>query len=438
MPDYNVALDTERSRRARERLESRFTIGREAQTRLVKQVEALTIRDRMVWPEAMVFDSLKSRPHVFVANMKQLAKDHPSPVPAAPFAAIPESALTEEAMSRPAIRVHPHALGQMVKAVQDERKKRSRARSAGEPEKCGPNVKYIRSLGAATDLWEKELFRDTMNSHFREGEFLDRRKSPTQFLFRLVGPDDNLELRGFVSRNFNIFLPSYPLLRAFMESCEQMQAQPVEAMTTDVRFRLKCCLPYVFEPVPGTFVTIGKEWTNSDFGAGRLTLQGCLMEANTGRVAVLEKGLSKTHLGSLIEETDLELSEEAMLAAVKAQCLAIRDVVRAQLEPDAVNKILLAVKAAHEEQVPWVRLERELGALLRKKEVQDVHDLLVSGTSDIEDLPQPAFMKDDAGNPVPVATRWWASNVVSWLSTKETDTERRADLQSLAGSLLSK
>ena len=436
MTDYDVAVDTPRSPLAKERLEHRFKQGMEEQVRLVEQVKALHIRDRMVWPQEMVFSALQSQPYVFVADMKKLAEEHPSPVPADPFAAIPGGAVEKDAMSRRPIRVHRHALGQMVKAIQEERKKYNKAHVKVGVERRAPTVGYVRGLSGSTELWEKELFHTIMCEHFNNGEFLHR-KAPTKFLFRLLGSDDDLELRGFVSRRFNIFLPTEPLLEAFIHSCVQMGAHPIEASTSDVKFSLKCFLPYVFEPFPGTYVTVGTEWSNSDFGAGRLTLSGCMSQAGGRSSFVFEKGLSKTHLGPTVEESDLELSDEAMLAMVKAQCLAIRDAVKAQLGPDAVNKILLAVKAAHEEQIPWERLQGMLGTILRKKEVQSVHSLLV-GESSLEDLPAPSYMQDGDGKTTAVPTRWWASNVMAWFSENETDIERKTKLQHAAGVLLEK
>lgn len=437
MSDYNVAVDSPRSRIAKERLEIRFKLGLGEQVALVEQVKALHIRDRMVWPQEMVFEALQGRPYVYVADLSKLAKKHPSPVAADPFAAIPEGAVEEDALKRKPIEIHPHALGQMVKAIQEERKKYNRNKKVGEVDRRAPTIGYIRGLAGSGELWEKELFHTILVEHFTNGTFLDRRKNPTKFLFRLVGDDDHLKLLGYVSRNFNIFLPTAPLLDAFIHTCSQMGAQPVEASTSEVRFNLKCFLPHIFEPIPGEYVTVGQQWTNSDFGASRLTLCGCMSRAGARSSFVFDKNLSKTHLGPVVEESDLELSDEAMLAMVKAQCLAIRDCVKQQLDPEAVNKILLAVRAAHEEQIPWDRLAGQLGLLLRKKEVESVHALL-TGESSQEDLPQPSYMQDGSGNSVAVPTRWWTSNVLAWLSENEQDDERKTVLQRAAGSMLEK
>lgn len=437
MTDYNVADDTPRARLAKSRLELRFKVGLQEQVNLVNQVKALHIRDRMVRPQEMVFAALKEKPYIYVADLRGLAKKHPSPVAADPFAAIPDGAVEQDALSRRPILVHPHALGQMVKAVQEERKRYNKSRKYGETERRAPTVGYIRGLAGSTELWEKELFRRIMCDHFNNGQFLDRRKNPTKFLLRLVGEDDSLKLCGFVSRNFNIFLPSYPLLEAFMHTCVQLGAQPIEASTSDVKFSLKCFLPYIFEPIPGEFVIIGSQWSNSDFGASRLTISGCMSRAGAKSSFVFEKSLSKTHLGPVVEESDLELSDETMLSMIKAQCLAIRDCVQAQMAPEAVNKILLAVRAAHDDEIPWDRLAGQLGSILRKKEVENVHALLM-GESSIEDLPQPSYLKDDAGNSVPVPTRWWTSNVLTWLSENEADDERKTVLQRAAGAMLEK
>lgn len=437
MSDYSSAADSPGARMAKQRLEQRFALGHREQTQLVEQVKMLHIRDRMVWPQEMVFAALKGQPYVFVADLKKLAQEYPSPVAADPFAAIPEGVVEKDAFSRKPILIHPHALGQQVKAIQEERKKYNSRRRVGEIERRAPTIGYVRGLAGSTELWEKELFHTIMCEHFNNGEFLDRKKVPTKFLFRLLGDDEHPKLCGFVSRNFNIFLPSYPLLEAFMHSCAQMSAQPIEASTSEVRFSLKCFLPFVFEPIPGEFISVGTQWTNSDFGAARLTLSGCMGRTSSRSSFVFEKSLSKTHLGPVVEEADLELSDEAMLAIVKAQCLAIRDCVKQQLSPESVNKILLAVKAAHEEQIPWDRLSAQLGSILRKKEVENVHALLI-GESSQEDLPPPSYMKDSAGNTMAVPTRWWTSNVLAWLSEKESDEERKTVLQRAAGSMLEK
>ena len=54
--NYDLAKESVRANAAKKRLESRFTIGEEAQRRLVTQVENLHIRDRLIWPQSLYFD----------------------------------------------------------------------------------------------------------------------------------------------------------------------------------------------------------------------------------------------------------------------------------------------------------------------------------------------------------------------------------------------
>ena len=60
MTTFNVALDTARSRNARQRLEIRFQAGADVQKRLLEQVAAMVIRDKMIPPKKMHFSIIKT------------------------------------------------------------------------------------------------------------------------------------------------------------------------------------------------------------------------------------------------------------------------------------------------------------------------------------------------------------------------------------------
>lgn len=373
-----------RVKRARERLEIRFKKGEFQQQALIEQVAGLHIRDRLVPPKKM---------HLLC--------------PAAGKVRISYS--DDDSTG---IVVHPHALGQM----------------------CGvagiPKV-YVNRL-VKGDAWERSLFEYNLTTLFSMGSYLDRAHNPTKFLHRLVGSGEDQELRGFLSRNFNRHLASLPLLRGFVMACREVGAQPIEATTSSVRFSLKCFLPYVFEPVPGEFVSFGVTWSNSDFGAGRLKVAMSVMRISSGTTSILEDAMSRVHIGSVIQDSDLELSDETAAKEVDTQVSAIHDAVNKQLTPEAVERLLAALEKAAEEKIPWHRLKSELQRVLQKGEIEDVKKMLETGIDDIVDLPPPG--KDDSGNPI--ATRWWASNTIGWLASKEQNPERKDELQSLAGGLL--
>ncbi len=370
---------------ARDRLAARIQVGQNEQDLLITAVANLHIYDRLVPPTKMLIKTGGGK----------------TDKPRLCYLASEET---------PGIGIHPHALGQM----------------------CGvtglPKLYANRLMSG--EQWERSLFDTNINELFHCGKYLDRSGKPAKFLHRIVGG----ELRGFLSRNFNRQLASMPLLNGFVSACAQVGAQPVEATTSAVRFALKCFLPYVFEPVDGEYVAVGVVWSNSDFGAGRLKVALTTMRIRSNTTAILGDVMSRVHIGSIIQDSDLELSDEAARKEVEAQIAVIRDAVNEQLGPAQVDRLLEAITTAHEEQIPWHRLKAELGRILQKNEMMDVKKLLESGADDIVDLP--AVGRTDGGDPV--ATRWWASNVVSWMASKEQSLERQNELQQLAGDLLGK
>lgn len=377
---------SERAELAKKRLETRFSNGQQKQDALLEQVAAMHIRDKLVAPTKLIFQNNQGSPRVY-------------------FGGVP---LGLEAGHT----IHTHALGQMCATA-------------------GISKTYVnRLLHQKSASWENALFDHNMNELFHKGKYLDRSKQPTKFLVRLVGR----EIRGFLSRNFNRHLASLPLLRGFVHACDKVGAQPVEAHTTAVRFSLKCYLPHIFEPVPGEFVAFGEEWSNSDFGAGRLKVSFSTMRISSGATAVMDDVMSRVHIGSVIQESDIELSSNTLAKEVETQVSAIEDAVVTHLAPEKVNKMIDIIAAAHEEQIPWRRLRSELGRLLQKAELEQVQKILEGNGDDIIDLPPPGQGAD--GSPIP--TRWWASNVVSWMASRENNTERKGDLEGLAGSIISK
>lgn len=404
---FNTAMETTRAKQASERLEYRFRLGEGEQSRLVKQVADMHIRDKLMYPQAMVFVCPPGKSDVVIvhyASMVQLREK---------FGRMPtEEEIKEDALEREGYRIHPHALGQVCSVANFPRQFARRLRQ-------GP-------------LWEKELLEHNLNELMHRGKFLDRRKQKAKYLQRIVGTGSSAELRGFLTRSFNRHLASLPLLRGFMVGCNEVGARPIEATTSAVRFSLKCFLPHIFEPVDGEFVTFGVTWSNSDFGSGRMKVAMSALRVNSGTMSVLEDSMSRVHIGSIIEESDLQLDDETMAKEVDAQVAMIMDVVKKQLSPDPVNSLCEAIRIAHETQVPWHRIKSELGKILQKKELEGIEEMLKKGSDDIEDLP-PAGINADGD---PIATRWWASNVVGWMADREQNPDRKSDLQILAGTVL--
>lgn len=373
----------EHNGRLYEKVKNRLNVGVKEQQKLIDAVAAMVIRDKLVPPE-----------HVRV---------HPSDsgLPGK----VPANRMIIRYQGSDPCTIHQHALGQLAAKV-------------------NVPMAYVNHLALAKEEpWKRELLGHILTESFQKTHFPDRGGSP-RFLHRIV----NNELRGFLSKRYNRNLASAPLLRAFLQATQEVSAFPMESTATDVKLALKCYLPYVFEPVDGQYVCLGVEWTNSDFGSGRLQVSLTMWMPQGNRFTVLDQALSRVHIGSVIEEADIELSEETSSKEAETQALAIRDSVKTQLAKESVEKILKAVELAHNEAVPWHRIRGNLAKYLGKKEIEDLHNAL---KMEILDLP-PVKKIDGELQP----TKWWASNALSWLASKEQDPEKQLELQHAAGSFL--
>ncbi len=301
--------------------------------------------------------------------------------------------------------IHHHALGQLAAKV-------------------SVPMTYVNHLNAGAKCnWRKELLSEILTTSFHKTEFGEK-SGPPRFLHRIV----NNELRGFLSRRFNRYLASAPLLRAFLTATEAVGAFPMEATATDVKLALKCYLPYVFEPVQGEYVCLGVQWANSDFGAARMQVALTMWMPKGDRFTVLDQALSRVHIGSVIEDSDIELSEETATKEAEVQALAVRDSVAIQLSKESVEKVLKAVELAHTEDIPWHRIKGNLAKYIGKKEIEDLQSAL---KNEILDLPPVRRVGGEL-----YGTKWWACNALSWLAGKESDPEKKLDLQHAAGSFL--
>lgn len=383
MTDYDVASDSVGKKNAALRLANIVGPGKEAQAAVLSKVMGMNIIDKLVAPGAFSF--------------------HPTPVD--------RLRLNYAGMSGDRITIHPNALGQVASIVGIPMTYVGRLR-----------VPYTVEM-SSDDAWRIELLCHNFNTLLHKESYRDRKRNPAKHLHRFVGK----ELRGFLTRSYNRKLSNRNLLRPFVETCQAFEAVPIGATATDVRVSLKYVLPYIFEPVDGEFVAFGVTYANSDFGKGRQRVSGTCLRISSGTVSVLEDALCRVHLGSVIQESDIELSEETEDLELETHQSAVRDTVKEVLSPKAVQSAVATIQKAHEQEIPWYKLKSALAKILQKSEVEDIHKLL-EAEEDVIDLP-PVHTRG-------TATAWWASAVVGHFADKQMDGERKLDLQALAGSFL--
>jgi len=309
---------------------------------------------------------------------------------------------------RETVTIHPHAMRQICAKV-------------------SLPTNYAKLLSEHTR--GRLLLSLNLSELFSFDEWLSKDGRKIKFLHRIVDG----QLRGFISRRFNRHLVSGPMLHAFSVACDEVGETAIDASSNDVRFRVKAALPYVFEPVKNVYCMLGVEWSNSDFGAGALEVTTFLHLPAQGHFVTLS-GFRRVHIGSVTDTTDdafeeAQFSEDTYRAEVEAQSSAIRDAVVSQLNEKCVESLLDSVVASYDAQLPWGVIAPKIKAVAGSKMVDQLKRAMDDGIDELPSIP-----KDRSGVPQP--TRFWAMAACGWLADKEVDSEKRAALEAIGGSML--
>lgn len=286
-------------------------------------------------------------------------------------------------------RLHRHALSQVA-------------------ERAGiPDLFVTRLLGKT---WGAELLADNLNH-------ILAREEPRRVLLRSVRD----EVRAVLSDTYRR-LDSRPILDAFADACREVGAVPVEGVGGDLRFCVRAVLPIVFRPGGEEIIAFGIEISNSDFGAGALSVRCFCLRVWCTNYARLDEELRKVHLGRRLDDS-IEFSRETYELDTRAMSSAVRDIVLSSMSPAKLHAQIDQIERSLTEKVDFKAALAGLpGMGLLKREVEAVHDVLASGG--IEQLPP-------TGN-----TKYRLSNAISWVAKSADTAERRLDLEAIAGSMM--
>lgn len=258
--------------------------------------------------------------------------------------------------------------------------------------------------------WGAELLADNLNHIFK-------REDPRRLLLRSVKD----EVRGVLSDTYRR-LDSRPIIEAFATACQQIGVEPIEGVGGDLRFCVRAVLPVVFRPGGKEIIAFGIEISNSDFGAGALSVRALCMRIICSNMARLDEELRRVHLGRRLDDS-IEFSRETYELDTRAMSSAVRDIVLSSMAPAKLNAQVAQIERSLTEKVDFKAALAGLPRMgLLKKEVEAVHDVLSSGG--IEQLPP-------TGN-----TKYRLSNAISWIAKSADTAERRLDLEAIAGSML--
>lgn len=227
------------------------------------------------------------------------------------------------------------------------------------------------------------------------------------------------QARGILSDKYRR-LDSRPILEAFVAACQSCGAEPFDGHALDTKMSIKAVVPRVYMPVPNELMVFGVDFENSDYGNGALSLQVYMERLVCKNGMIRPANLRKIHIGGRLSD-DVAFSQRTHDLDSQATASAIRDVVRNYLSPEAIERQLATVKAAHDKGIDPKAAIEGLKAKLTKGEVAAVKEAFTS--ADIVNMP--------AGQ-----SAWRLSNAISWVANKTEDEERRIELQKVAGTLL--
>ena len=380
---------------ALERLHRLIAVGQDSQNVVIQRMLNVTIRDKLVDPRAMQFTQAENYKDQMLLRYLQLEQS------------IQSTKTFEE------VRIDNHAMGQIS--------------GIAKVPKHYINALMTECVNMPTPT-RLELLSHILNTHFNRGMFFDRANNRTKFLHRIVDG----ELLGVLSRNYNRKLGTAAMLRPFLEQCAQHGAKPVSAHVNRLQAQLQCVLPEVHEPVKDEFVAFGVTYSNSDFGASSLTVQGIIFRVSSGSSVILDEKFRKIHLGAVISESEISLSEETLKRESMTHISAVRDMVDAIFKQESITRALELVRFSITEKVSWSELLRKVKDVLSKGEVVSLENLLKESGQGIVDLP-PVTM-DGSGDPQ--ANAWWAAAALGTIAAKTDDVGRKESIQELAGKML--
>lgn len=272
-----------------------------------------------------------------------------------------------------------------------------------------------------------EILSYCVNRHFQEGVY-GTSKRQSRVLSRIVAG----QLRGFLSDRYSLLLPTVPLLRSFVEAVQRLGGFPYDSIVDDTRMLLRAALPYVVEPVPGEYLGFGYGFANSDFGAGRMKVTSLLLRPTTKSILSGFDNISKVHLGRIVDDATIQLSNTTIQDGVRASQGVVTDAVNQMWTSSRIETAIQQVQEAMERKVSWKDVQKVLGGQLTKQELERLKQLADPTISQSLRLP-PIDVQSDRDA---LLSGWWVSSALGAMADKEDATDRRELLQELAGSFL--
>lgn len=276
--------------------------------------------------------------------------------------------------------------------------------------KSGMPLQYAQKLIKVDEPWAKEL----AERNFQE---LLSHAGNTRYLTRSV----NGQIRGILSDSYKrLDMPS--IMEAFVSSANALGAVPIDAIGSDLRVSMRFALDHIFEPMKNEVMCYGVELRSSDYGVGSLGITFFAMRVTCTNLATGSDALRRVHLGARLTDESIQYSSKTMELDAQAVCSAMGDVVGHLLSEDHIRKVNEGLAAAGSEKLGMGTATKLLEEHLGKKAAKEAAETFQKET-DIINLP-------------PEPTRWRLSNLLSLMANRESDGDKKLDLQDAAGKVL--
>jgi hypothetical protein len=278
--------------------------------------------------------------------------------------------------------------------------------------KSGMPLQYAQRLMKIEEPWAKQL----AEQNFRE---LLEHAGQARYLTRSV----NGEIRGILSDSYKrLDMPS--IMETFVSSASALGAVPLDAIGSDLRISMRFALDAIHEPMKNEIMCYGVELRSSDFGVGSLGVTFFGMRIVCTNLMTGSDALRRVHLGARLTDEAIQYSTKTMELDAKAVCSAMGDVVGHLLSEEHIRKVNEGLAAAGSEKLGMGTVSGLLAEHLGKKGAKEACEMFEK-EKDIINLP-------------PEPTRWRLSNLLSLMANKETDGDKKLDLQDAAGKVLNK
>lgn len=271
----------------------------------------------------------------------------------------------------------------------------------------------------------QHLLTQCMNTHLKYGAFTSFGKDK-----RLLSRVCNGEVRGILSDRYNLTIPTPAMVSAFMRGVRDKELLPYHAQLSPVRVMLQAVVDEVFEPVPGEYVLYGVSFSTSDFGSGRLCVRGMLLRVYSGSGMVVDQGWTRVHLGKLLDDASVKMSDDTYKHAVATNAGLVYDSVNEILDPKHIDHVMQMVVASAGKALAWGYIERSLRGVLSKAELDELKAF--ARREKVSETLPPLPSSTVAGE----LTGWWLGAWLGQAAAAETDCGRREDLELAAGTVL--